>query len=841
MIIKELHLKNFISYSDANVSFPRGVIVIVGENGAGKTALLDGITYALLKEHSRGRDENLIKRGETNASIKLKFLAKGKEYEVEWKLSRSKSATGSLRQIEGNNSRPLVMPGSGERTILPEIMKLTGLGKGILLNAIYVRQGEIAGLLDVQASKRKEIIGQLLGIDELENIWRAIREPIDALEKERSNLEGRLNELPAKHEKLREIRNKISNAENRREELHRKLNEVNQKMENVKNTLNELEEKARRFQDLRTKIAELEGKCGEMRARLSNIDDQLNRLESVRKAFQDREVYRSYYEENEQIKGELEKFKNERKIIEEEIEDLRSKQNSIEVKKEKRQSLEENKKQISNELEGILDKFEEVAGFRPQLNELLTSYQEICQDLENYSQGLERILEEKEGAKEKYKMLKAVSGVIGFMTTIFLAIFLLAIPIASPLLSILPLITATPLIMSLSRKEKKLENEISEIRNEIEGINGKITSLEGMKKDVASIPDKLQKITELDEKIKALDEEIKVLEIEVQDLKDLEKRRDEIMGKITSYEERLKEIREYVEKYIRAEGILSQADVKTREELEKKINQLKQDKPALMDELKRYEESLKRAKEELNMLGYDESEHRSKKEEYEELQEEKSRVEVEIAKIKGEIESLKEQEENIRKEIDGLEALRERYERLNQYIDSLERIRDRIFHKDALQRVIRRHAAILVEEYARRFLQEFSNLQFYDINLDEDFNIIVHGPAGEQTFEMLSGGEKIAIALILRLSIAALLTGETLECLIMDEPTIHLDSERRRELVNLLKNFKGGGRLIPQIIIVSHDRELEEAADVIYEVIRSEGTSKIRQVLREAETITHSY
>jgi len=142
MIIKELHLKNFISYSDANVSFPQGVIVIVGENGAGKTALLDGITYALLKEHSRGRDENLIKRGETNASIKLKFSAKGKEYEVEWKLSRSKSATGSLRQIEGNNSRPLVMPGSGERTILPEIMKLTGLDKGILLNAIYVRQGK---------------------------------------------------------------------------------------------------------------------------------------------------------------------------------------------------------------------------------------------------------------------------------------------------------------------------------------------------------------------------------------------------------------------------------------------------------------------------------------------------------------------------------------------------------------------------------------------------------------------------------------------------------------------------------------------------------------------------
>ncbi|MEM3742219.1 MAG: hypothetical protein QXU28_03980, partial [Nitrososphaerota archaeon] len=75
----------------------------------------------------------------------------------------------------------------------------------------------------------------------------------------------------------------------------------------------------------------------------------------------------------------------------------------------------------------------------------------------------------------------------------------------------------------------------------------------------------------------------------------------------------------------------------------------------------------------------------------------------------------------------------------------------------------------------------------------------------------------------------AALAGEALELIIMDEPTIHLDSERRKELVNMLKNFKEGTRMIAQLIIVSHDRELEEAADQIYEVIRSGGVSKIKQ------------
>ncbi|MCR8463705.1 MAG: AAA family ATPase [Crenarchaeota archaeon] len=107
--------------------------------------------------------------------------------------------------------------------------------------------------------------------------------------------------------------------------------------------------------------------------------------------------------------------------------------------------------------------------------------------------------------------------------------------------------------------------------------------------------------------------------------------------------------------------------------------------------------------------------------------------------------------------------------------------------------------------------------------------LLCMGGDGEQTIETLSGGERVAIALVLRLSIAAALAGEALELMIMDEPTIHLDSERRRDLVNMLKNFKEGAGMLAQLIVVSHDRELEEAADQIYEVVRSEGVSKIKQ------------
>jgi len=105
------------------------------------------------------------------------------------------------------------------------------------------------------------------------------------------------------------------------------------------------------------------------------------------------------------------------------------------------------------------------------------------------------------------------------------------------------------------------------------------------------------------------------------------------------------------------------------------------------------------------------------------------------------------------------------------------------------------------------------------------------GGDGEQTIETLSGGERVAISLVLRLSMAAALAGEALELMVMDEPTIHLDSERGRDLVNILKNFKGSASMLAQLIVVLHDRELEEAADQIYEVVRSEGVSKIKRYI----------
>jgi len=75
------------------------------------------------------------------------------------------------------------------------------------------------------------------------------------------------------------------------------------------------------------------------------------------------------------------------------------------------------------------------------------------------------------------------------------------------------------------------------------------------------------------------------------------------------------------------------------------------------------------------------------------------------------------------------------------------------------------------------------------------------------------------------LAIAQVLSGRV-ETIIMDEPTTHLDEERRKELVNILSSFfREDGRIIPQMLIITHHPEIVDVADVIYTIKKQDDYS----------------
>ena len=143
--------------------------------------------------------------------------------------------------------------------------------------------------------------------------------------------------------------------------------------------------------------------------------------------------------------------------------------------------------------------------------------------------------------------------------------------------------------------------------------------------------------------------------------------------------------------------------------------------------------------------------------------------------------------------------------------------------------MIREKAREAVETLLTDYLTRLG-IEFDSVRVGRDFNITLIRGGVEAPFTSLSGGEKVALSIALLLALRAAVLGRAAGFLILDEPTIHLDSERRELFVELLKEFRGG-RIVKQLLVVTHDERVEDAADLIIRVFKRPGSdSEIRYV-----------
>ncbi|MEM0139940.1 MAG: AAA family ATPase [Ferroplasma sp.] len=174
-----------------------------------------------------------------------------------------------------------------------------------------------------------------------------------------------------------------------------------------------------------------------------------------------------------------------------------------------------------------------------------------------------------------------------------------------------------------------------------------------------------------------------------------------------------------------------------------------------------------------------------------------------------------------------LESLRDditKFNKLKNAMSKLEKIRE-AFDYNGIQGMIRKDGSVSITSLTRKYLQSF-NLDFDDISVDENFNITVTQNSMEQSLESLSGGEKTALAIALRIAVANYVL-DRISTMIMDEPTNFLDEDRRNNLKDIIQYSLKGENIIPQMIMITHHSELTSVADVSFEIVKKDGTSTV--------------
>jgi exonuclease SbcC len=165
----------------------------------------------------------------------------------------------------------------------------------------------------------------------------------------------------------------------------------------------------------------------------------------------------------------------------------------------------------------------------------------------------------------------------------------------------------------------------------------------------------------------------------------------------------------------------------------------------------------------------------------------------------------------------GRQALA-RLQSASEFVGMLERIRSHVYNRDgAVGMSLRSWALATVSKKASEYASLF-NIGISRIELAEkarEIAITCYGRNGEIDMDSLSGGEKVAVALALRLGIAYMMGSSKLDFVILDEPTTHLDEERRKALVRIISEaFREGAGPLAQLIIITHDSDIFEDSEV---------------------------
>jgi DNA repair protein SbcC/Rad50 len=191
-----------------------GLVAVVGDTGAGKSSILEAITYALYNATTwdqRGVKQ-LISDGAATMSVELEFGVDGHVYRIARSTSRGAYPPPS-HQLECLTDA-LVPPLDAEDAINAEVARLVGLDWGGFTSAVILPQGRFQTLLQASPADRTEILKGIFRLGELAEAREQARDlalgyrgPLDDLQAERARL------LPDPTAAAREARRRKQEAE----------------------------------------------------------------------------------------------------------------------------------------------------------------------------------------------------------------------------------------------------------------------------------------------------------------------------------------------------------------------------------------------------------------------------------------------------------------------------------------------------------------------------------------------------------------------------------------------------------------------------------------------------
>ena len=277
MIPVTLKIAGFLSYAEpVEVDFTEFELACIsGQNGAGKSSLLDAITWALFGI-ARKRDDSIINTRKKTAEVAFQFEHEGNLYRIIRSRTAGKTAILEFFVKAAEGWVPLTeatMSRTEER-----IRKTLRLDYETFTNASFFLQGKADQFAQQIPTDRKRILGNILGLE----IWEEYR--ARAAEK-RKDLEMVLNADTARVDEIRDELDEEAARQEKLKELEEKLTAATRQRLGMETLITTLRKHAAILEEQKKQTDLWQSQLQQKEAQVRQFEDKLAGLQAEEKRF----------------------------------------------------------------------------------------------------------------------------------------------------------------------------------------------------------------------------------------------------------------------------------------------------------------------------------------------------------------------------------------------------------------------------------------------------------------------------------------------------------------------------------------------------------------------------
>jgi exonuclease SbcC len=289
MIPLKLSVRNFLSYRENVPALDfTGVHVacLCGNNGHGKSALLDAITWCLWgKARGRTQDE-LISYGSSEARTELEFSCRDSRFRVirSHSRGRARGRPGStdlqLQALTGEEAQSI--SGNTVRETQARIEQLIGMNYDTFINSAFLMQGRADEFTSKTPAERKVILASLLDLEAYDQLQERARRRLDIARTGGERSEAVLEQARRQAEEIGDPAGELAGVDQYLGEVETRLTQARAAEETLRGQVAEAARQRAGLAELRGQIDSSQQELVHLEAQVSSGEQRVQQFRNVK-------------------------------------------------------------------------------------------------------------------------------------------------------------------------------------------------------------------------------------------------------------------------------------------------------------------------------------------------------------------------------------------------------------------------------------------------------------------------------------------------------------------------------------------------------------------------------